>query len=197
MLGLFWGRGGSHRACNVRGPPRGPLYSTSMAPAPTTPSLVTLPPSPNANTQKQSKIKQHPPKLLAEMVSGQHAVSDMMGSGARRRGIGGRGTVFLCSWCPLWQLHSTVARAESPQSSLPVWPLCPCSWGWAHPASGVGVRGTWTQVTCVMVFPPGSGSHLHHRCGAPLRVPPPRHRGAPSSTNVPSGVSCPRHSAAE
>ena len=30
-------------------------------------------------------------------------------------------------------VHSTVARAESPYSTLPAWPLCPFSWDRAHP----------------------------------------------------------------
>ena len=94
-------------------------------------------------------------------------------------------------------VHSTVARAGSPYSTLPVWPLCPFSWGWAHSAWGVGVRGTWKPITCVMVFPSGSGSHLRHRCGAPLPVPPPRHRDASSGTNAPSRVSYLRYSVAE
>ena len=38
-------------------------------------------------------------------------------------------------------LHSTVARAGSPQTTLQVWPLCPYSWGWAHPGWGVGGLG--------------------------------------------------------
>ena len=29
-------------------------------------------------------------------------------------------------------VHSTVAPAGSPYSTLPVWPLCPLSWGWAR-----------------------------------------------------------------
>ena len=30
-------------------------------------------------------------------------------------------------------VHSTVARAESPYSTLPAWPLCPFSWDRARP----------------------------------------------------------------
>ena len=42
-------------------------------------------------------------------------------------------------------VYPTFARGGSPHSTLSVWPLCPYGWGWAHPAWGVGVRGTWCQ----------------------------------------------------
>ena len=56
---------------------------------------------PFQGTQAQSsKIKQNPDKLLAEIVSGQHAFSDMMGEqgGGELEAGGGGG---LCSWCTL------------------------------------------------------------------------------------------------
>ena len=81
------------------------------------------------------------------------------------------GDVIRKKWFAAF-VHSTVARAESPYSTLPVWPLCPFSWDRAHPDWGVGVRGTWKQITCVMVCPSGSGNRLRHLCGAPPPVPP-------------------------
>ena len=63
------GGGGSHRACTLRGPPGGPIYSTPYGPCPYRPTVG------NPTTQPKCQYTKAKHTFLAEMVSGQHAVS--------------------------------------------------------------------------------------------------------------------------
>ena len=68
-LHYSWRGGGSHRACTLRGPPGGPIYSTPYGPCPYRPTVG------NPTTQPKCQYTKAKHTFLAEMVSGQHAVS--------------------------------------------------------------------------------------------------------------------------
>ena len=103
-------------ACTVR------RASTALptAPAPTTPRLVPLPPSPNASTQKQSTIYQNLHTFLAEMVSGQHAVSFRHDGrwGKVKEGNWGQEEVFLCVFSSLCCAENSVNESVACACSI-------------------------------------------------------------------------------
>ena len=68
-LHYSWRGGGSHRACTLRGPPGGPIYSTPYGPCPYRPTVG------NPTTQPKCQYTKAKHTFLADMVSGQHAVS--------------------------------------------------------------------------------------------------------------------------